>query len=225
MMKSELRDLVIGNTGRTDKTDLINDSLDFGLTTISKISLFDDLRKQAEVSLASGISSVQLPSDVFQIVEIRFIDPAAPTNSYQMILWRKREFTKRFPNVAGSLITGKPLNCYREKSSLFFDRILQFPYTLRLTYYYLDVFENDSDSPSLIGIDEALVAYATASVYRSIQMYKDAEYWDSQFKALINNFKLANDAEVAAVVACEPWRRDNRPNPNAPWLDPFQGIK
>lgn len=226
MNKAQLRALVIDNTGRTDKSTTINTALDFALQSMCRIYPFDSLRKEGDIPINAGDTQAQLPSIMFQITEARLVDPGNPTFSYSMEIMRKNVFVKMYPNVAGMPITSRPFRMYKDGHTIFFDCIANNPYIIRVTGFSLDVFNSDVSSPLLYNADEVLVAYATANVYRSIQMYDDANVWDMQFKKLFNLFVSSEEKDVGRERIARPWKNpDQTPRNNVipPWLDPFAG--
>ncbi len=226
MKRSELRTLVIENTGRSDKTTLINNQLDFAIQKLSRIHPFDKNRPETSVALATGAISVQLPADVDQIITINFADPAIPTVGYLMVLLRKTQFLKMFPNVAGSVVTGRPLYSYRDKDQLYINTKSNGNYILSITYQRLMAFQTDTDECPIFGADEVLVAAATAAVYRSMQMYQDAAQWNSETASLLKLLVIAEEREIGVDFIAKEWKNEPEyPYPNAPWLDPFAGRR
>lgn len=224
MEKSALNAMVVLNTGRTDKVTLINQFLDFAILELSKLHPFDEERTEADTAITTGQTQVQLPDFLHKIVELRLLVPNSPVLSYEMFLTRKREHVKDFPNVGGSSITGRPYFCAVDKNQLLFDRICDSNYTIRLTFTTQGHFDTDSSEPTVKGSDEALIASATAQLYRSVQMYEDAMAWEARYRQLTQ--QLVNDAlrELGVNVVARPWTRKSPIFINEPWLDPFVKV-
>jgi hypothetical protein len=224
LKRSELRTKVITNTGRSDKTTVINDGLDFGLRNLSQTHPFLALRTgEIDVSVVTNDLSVQLPGTIRQIVELRLIDTASPTQSFPLKLIRKREFVERFPNVGGSSITGTPSYCYFDSPMLWFNVSCNSSYTVRLTRFSLDKFDSDFDETVIPDADEILIAYATAYTYESVQMYTDAQYWFNKFRALVMLAVENEERQIGVRLVHSPYCEKPDIVSNSPWLDPFAG--
>ena len=220
----QLRTIVEGTTGRTDKDTLIDASINFALITLSQSYNFLDLQREFDTWVAGGDYKMELPMNLNQIQELRFLVPASPTVSYPMKLERKLWVVEKFPNIAGSSITGRPLWCYREGNQLFFDRKCNGVYCVRITGDVVASYFAEADECPIKNAEECLVAYATAEVYRAIQLYTDAGQWMQKWTLLRTNLINAKQRETGTQFVAEPWSRDRRPQTNEPWLDPFQGL-
>lgn len=221
MNRIELATLVVQNTGRTDKIPLINKSLIFAVKRMSELFPFLELRRECDTPIQPLDTQIQIPSWVDQIVELRMVDPATPTMSYPMELHREVWFVSRFPNVVGSTITGRPLYCYRRENLLFLDRKSSGDYICRLTATCKADLITDFSEVSIKDADEAIIAYATSSVYRSIQMYQDGQNWDQRFKELTTILVRAKERELGVHFVADMWSNELPIKPNQPWLDPF----
>lgn len=225
---SDLQTAVIDRTGRPDKVTVIQDALNNGLKKLMRSHPFDKMRKTATLVYNSGDTQVAMPSDVHQLVTVTFQDPSIPTASYPLILIRKTQFLKMFPNVTGSVISGRALFCCRDDQNqvLLLDRHSIGTFHIVITYTFHQKFVLPTDEPLIPGVDEALVAYATASVYRAIQMYDDAKAWDMQFAVLMRDLVLDVEREIGlSTVAKEFENARPRSSTNPPWLDPFDGRR
>ena len=224
MTKAELRTLVQANVGRTDKDTVINNALDFALTTLSQTELHDDLRRELDSTCVISSTFVQLPSTLSQLLDVRLVDPTNPSLAYPLVILRKLEFVRMFPNVPGNAITGRPTFSFVEAGKLNFNCITQAEYTIRITGFFLGEFFADTGENPIKNADEALTAYATANLYESIQMYDDAARWQGQWKFLVKNLINAKQKELGVSFVARPWVRNTAIESNAPWLDPFAGV-
>jgi hypothetical protein len=216
---------VIANTGRQDKVGVINDGLDFGLRQVCRTHPFDELRPEFDVGIVATDTRVQLPKMIKQIVELRLLVPGSPVLSYPMELMRKKGFVEVFPNVTGSTITGRPLYCYQDGDFLFLDRKSNGTYTIRMTALVNGVFESDTDETPIRDIDDILIAYATSHLYKSVQLYDDATYWQGQFAGLLRSEINAVQKQIGVHVVAKEWSTRQPIQTNQPWLDPFEGHK
>lgn len=221
--RSDLATRVITNTGRTDKTTTTNEGLNEALLQLSRINPFDEIRLDSTLTLASGDSSVTLPDNLLQIVEARIRSDATPTKVRPLVLLRKSDFVRKFPNVGNQTYTGFPLWGYKELLTLNLNLRADAEYKIDITYFALNRFVDD-DSVSLIpDSDECLIAGATAYVYESIQMYDDAKYWWNKFYTQAQLLAQTSQREIGTTIKAEPWRNYPHQVVNEP-NDPFQGL-
>lgn len=221
----DLQAMVIENTGRSDKTTLINNSLNFALKELSRLYPFAYNRPEADYSVAAASTYKALAARLNQIVEIRLIDPAVTTFSNPLTIMRKVPFVRMFPNVAGSAITGRPSHVYLDGVTVYFNCITLATYTLRVTYYQLDRFVDDTTVATIPDADEVLVAYATANTYRGLQMYEDAAEWDKMFLRLSRSLINQAEKDIGNQNMAREWTNSDRApessGGNPPWLDPW----
>src|SRR4051812_45263368 len=92
-----LVDAVEDNTGRT--TNVTERALKFGLTRISQLFPFDELRKEFDTPIIAGDTQMNLPDNLDQIIELRLITSDTPTMSYPLDYRRKTWAVARFPDV------------------------------------------------------------------------------------------------------------------------------
>lgn len=223
MQFDDIVNLVIQETGRSDKETQISQYVTFGFADLCRKHPFDSLRKETDTQINVLDTQMQIPADVNQIVELRLLVPSSPTLSYPMELKRKVWFTKQFPNVVGSTITGRPLWCYRDNNQIYFDRKANGVYAVRITYFPFSWFKGATATSGIHDADEALVAYATSRTYRSVQMYEDAQIWFSEYGRLAKELINAVQREIGVRVVADEWTRRGNIQPNQPWLDPFAG--
>jgi hypothetical protein len=223
--RADLIGLVIANTGRSDKYTPIVNWFNVGLVRIASLHSWKDLRVQADVSVVTNDTTAALATSVKSLVELRLIDIASPTLSFAMELRPKQWFVERFPNVAGSPISGRPYFCYRAGTTLYLDRKCNSSYTIRYTYQKTAEFAgnlDESQSP-ITEIDDVLVAYVTAEVFRAIGQYEDANYWDQRFGNLLAAAIKDDEDETGVRYIAEQWAQRSDVFLNQPWVDPFSG--
>jgi len=210
-------------TGRTDKDSVAETGIRFALTKISQLFPFDQLRRELTIAVASGDTQITIPGNVDEIIELRLIVPATVNMSYSMNLRRKTWFVQRFPNVPNTIVTGRPYFCYREDDVLHFDRVSNGSYNIVMTAFTTGSYVSGSDESALSGSDECLIAYGVKQVYESIQMYQDAQYWQSQFGQHLGALITQKSRENGVKYIAEEWHWQRGISPNQPWLDPFAG--
>jgi hypothetical protein len=180
--REELREAVVDNTSRDDKTSQINRLLYRGLQNIARRHPFRELCVDADVTItAAGDSSVSLPSSA---VSVRSIVLENGTSSYELNLLSKFEFEQIHPMVS-SEGNGYPTDAWLDYSTslLHFASPANASYVLRVSHAKdPSDFASDSTESPLLHANEALIAWATMRLFQSLQMHEDASYWDGVFR-------------------------------------------
>lgn len=211
MTLSELRDLVLLNLGsRTDKNTLIDAQINAGYRQAVQRHAFKGLTTESDLTLTSGVSAVTLPVTAHQIVELRLIDGTAST---PLKLLSKVVATRNLPNP-DSYNTGIPQWAYEENGTLY---VLPRPsqaFTVRGTFLAVaETLTADSDEPVVVGLENALVAYATSKVFGSLQMYEDAQFWNGTYESELQSAITADKRKPAVQ-----YQREAHPGPDSPQL-------
>lgn len=172
----QLRTDVETITGRTDKDDVVNLGLDFGLLTLGLKHNFREMRTLADLNASASDLSEALPSDFYDLLEARLIDD---TNSYPLIVKDKKWVTDRWSNISADSST-KPDFCYVEGGSLFFSTPLDAAYTIRITYFKLLSFTDDTTVNPIPIAENALTLYAIEFLYNSLEMFDTGLIWKAR---------------------------------------------
>lgn len=179
MTKSELRDLVRSNTNRQDKDSVADSALSLGLEKSAMMHDFQSMRIQSDVRVSANEISVALPDDLWKLREARVIN-IQNTQLVSILELRDQQWIlERFESP--STMIGRPTFGYIQNRSLYIVPKAQESYDLRMSYTRLPTLVSDTDSVEITGLDEALVAYATAFVFRSVQLFQDAQTWMTEF--------------------------------------------
>jgi hypothetical protein len=159
---------------------------------------------------------IAIPTDAMHVVRVRLIDG---TSSRRVELRTKGWLQERYPNIA-ALSHGRPAYGYEDKSV---GRIYLYPvtddlYTFRVTVSkHLKAFAEESTECPVAGLDLAIVAFATAHAFRSVEQFENAALWDAQAAVAMGN---AIAADMKSRV--ELGRDEGREVASAePWYDPF----
>lgn len=220
----QLQNAVVDNINRTDKTSVVQNGINFGLQEIAKAHEWLSNRFETDLVIAAGDLSVPLPATMHKLVEARLINPSATVLSYPMVIIPKMTFVKTYPNVV-AYGAARPFVGYEELGTLFFFPKSSDVFTIRVTCDKLPAtLTNDGDVNPLVETDQALIAYATAHVFRSVQMFEAAAVWDGQFKMSLGNALNAEKRRVATSVRLQEFHQDSSLETSPiPWLDPFAG--
>lgn len=218
MTRLQLRSLVIDNTRRSDKTDLINAAIDLALEEIGLVHDFRLMSEESDLSVAQSAASVALPSDYYQVLEARLIDG---TESFELQIKDKNWVVERWPNIA-SVPEGTPTVAYEENGTLVLAPRPNRTYTIRVTVSKLpSSLTSDSSSPTIAGISHAIVAWATAYVFKSIQQFEAARFWMQEYARSLILAVRADKRRSAVKYQLEEFPDSERNLSTRPWLDPF----
>jgi hypothetical protein len=164
---------------------------------------------------------IALPAGTLHALRVRLMDG---TSSSLVRIKSKRWLQARWPDVT-AISHGTPLHCYEDLSQGTYGRLYFYPvpddiYTYRLTTTaYQGSFSGASDTADVPGLDNAIVAWATAYSFQSCEQFSNAQIW----------YGYAQQAVIAAIQA------DKRDHPERsgetelepttmsaePWNDPF----
>jgi hypothetical protein len=225
MTRAEILSLVQTNIGnRTDKNTLIYSAIDFAQRDIARCGqLFRSLHQSFSTSITTGDSVIALPAYTRHIIEIRLQDSAS-TTSYPLCLKPKIWVMKRYPNPSADP-QSKPDIAYIENGSLYFVPYSNGDYTIAGTVYCDPApFTDSSQSVAVDGSEDAIVAYCTAYVYRSIQQFDAANQWQANYIQLLERLKV-EDRRSPGVDFSQDSFGDGTTNKSLAsyWLNPFIG--
>ena len=210
--RAELRTKVETSTKRFDKETLINDGLDIALHDACIEHNFREMKVEADLSASEDDLLVALPSDFYQLLEVRLIDD---TSSYKLKVKSKTWVVERFPNI-GADSSSLPDFVYLEGGSIYFSVPLDADYTVRVSYYKLLTFTDDSTENPVPVLENYLVFSALAWLYNSLEMERRGAFWEVKARgtparlggALIRGIR-ADKKRVAEEKIFE--EADNRP--------------
>jgi hypothetical protein len=190
---ADLRAEVVTNTGRTDRLDYINKQINKGIEYFNRLWPFKGLRQTTLISVVANDQSFSLPSDFLWIQQVLLLNGA---NSYQVDVRGKSFMLQRWPN-ARSTAFGLPAIGYIDGSLFYFVPVANQAYQFSVSYYRkMPLLVTDSDTILIDYLDEAVVAYATAKVFKSVEQFDSAQVWlqDAQ-----GEFLAAKDADARAM--------------------------
>lgn len=218
MNRLDVRNLVIDATGRTDKDTQINRALNIALNKISSEFLWNDLLTEASAVLTIGAASVALASNTRRLSEIRLIDGL---NTSRIVVRPKTWVVKFFPSPT-SMANGKPRYGYLQGTTLFLVPPSDTADTITYSYYRLhaDIL-NDTTVLSIPQADEAVVAYTTYWVFKSLEKHEDAERWFGDYLTHLRDAKRVDRDSVTEQIPTP--RGISDPLPGDYWLNPFIG--
>lgn len=217
MNREEIENLVIEATGRSDKLTLIRSAIDIAIQELSAERLWIDLLTTADATVSAGAESVDLASDVARVTSVRLIND---TLSYSIEIRPQTWIAQRFPNPSADP-TNKPVYGYLQGTALYLIPLPDDDYTVRYSYYPVHSDLNAStDEITIRGADKAVMAYAIAFVFRSIEKFIEAEQWQSQYDKFLMSAKKLDKGNTAILQQAVP-RSDCPPVMPGYWEDPL----
>ena len=176
--RSELRTRVQNITKRTDKSTVINDALDLGLSEISQLHDWRELIGVETLSTTTNDTEESLTASTHHIIEARVIDG---TNSYKLRVIPRRRFYQWFPNVAAASAS-KPKYAWVDDTTLYFSAPVDSSYDIYVMSYILSTFTGDSTVCPISVAENALSFYAVSFLYDSLEMYNAASVWNRRYE-------------------------------------------
>lgn len=210
---------VAGNTKRTDKDDVARTGVTLGWQRCSVIHPFRGLIRTDEIAVASQANNVPLSGSPVRIYAAYWING---TGSWR-IMGRSREWVvRRVPNIDASPTPSYPTWSYLDGNTLHFVPGANDEGQIKVTYQYVPTMVEDADENPVPLLDEAIISYSTSWVFKSVQLWNEANFWESNYQ---NALQLAIDADRSQPF--DEKRFDQRGEGNEPfiepYLDPFQG--
>lgn len=219
MTKEEMVGLVVLNTRRSDKTVLAGSAIDLALNEIALRHEFHSLKAEAFASLTLGSTTVTLPDNVYQIKKV-VLQASSTSFAHEVPLKLKSWVLERYPDLGEQLAVNLPAVVFREGTTLVFVPPATQDYTVRVTYRRLFPAIGDDDEPTDLTLTNAIVAWATSYVFRSIEEFLSADRWLGEYE---RSLRLAITADRArGEVHQHEGFVDEPYEPAAnPWQDPF----
>lgn len=206
--------------GRTDKDSVINDGLEEGLKRAMDVHPFKTRQVETDKSIAENDTTVDLPDDTLDLIEVRLIDGTA---SWPIFIKEKKWLVERWPNIS-EVTANKPVYGYVEGDKIHLYPISNGSYTVRMTTKVKPSFSGvDATENPIPSIEFALICFATAYAFRSVQLFDFAVPWDTQF---VNALATAIPADKRSPVVkrFEPFGEKPLPIIDSPSVDPITGI-
>lgn len=186
MTQEQLLSIVVANTRRLDKVDLITRAFTMGLSQISQRHTFKSLYQTFELTLEANGTVVTLPDGVSHVRQVRLIDIESAASSNTLDLRTEKWVTDRFPSQMIQT-PSRPAVAYETGGTLVFVPPANKQYTIEVMTIFLFPKIDEAVGMFPTTLDEALVAYATAYVFKSTQQYEDAQFWNGEYeKALVH---------------------------------------
>lgn len=220
MNREAIRELVVANSGRDDKTTLMNSLINVAARKLSSEHLWLDLMTEADLGLETGGAHVDLPSNFHRLAEVRLIVDDSPLLSREISVKPKTYIVKQYPNINDEN-TGKPVYGYLQGTKLYLLPLSDGDYTIRITYFKLHSdFSTDATECEIRHGGEAVAAYATHLLFMSLNMTEDAASWLAVYTQLKDAAIKVDKDNSATNYEAIPRGRSPRVS-HDPQNDPF----
>lgn len=222
----QLQNLVLLNCNREDKADLIKEAINLALEEIVQISPWRELKIEYDVAIAEGSNAVAIPSQVTHVSQVRILNTDVPSIvtsdsepgqqlGYVVEIRSQKEVQNDNPdlNVASR---GIPSTCFVSGGNIIFDVPLNADKIVRmLADSFVPTLEDDDDPNPLPRTDNAVVAWATSYVFRSIEMFENSREWERIYGQALR-FAVVNDRRHPGVKL----QMRGAMTPQERWYDP-----
>jgi len=177
---SVLRARVRNNVGgRTDKDAIIDTLINNVLNDVSRKMRFNDLMSMdSSLELDTDDYSVALP-DTIRLVEVVKLLRDSQTSYDPVKVLDRQTFRDYNAGEMAPTTSGTPTMCYIAGRTLYFNMKSDADDTVIWldTFIYPVDMSDDADTPSVIGIDELIVALATSRFYMHLKQPAEAKEW------------------------------------------------
>lgn len=221
----QLRTSVINNTQRADKADFINQALNDALSEMANRHQWRGLRVQSSVSVNVNDTSFPIPDNMNHIVSVR-VQNENSILVHNLRLESKKQLEQRYPALGTLNTASTPCYAYEEAGIInFLPRASQNCTMVVTGDYNPGNLLSDTDQPSIPQAEPAIIAWATAETFRSIQMLEEAQYWDAQFEKRFLILKRNDQSRPAERRFVKPFPQPPGEYILEPWKDPFAGQR
>lgn len=224
MTLTQIIQAVQDNVNRVDKDSVIRMGVTLAVSRIYAKHTFLQNVTQVDQDVSIGMSSVSVPDGCINVTEVRWLTDLTNTQAWPVIIKTKSWVVQRIPNP-DSVNASYPYLGYIEGGQIVFVPAASVSGIIRVTCDTLFTFATDDDDMPILGVSEAIIAYATAHVLRSIQLFAEASNHMAHFNDCMEDIINA-DADDSAVIfqadISNP-RRNQGHTFIEPYLDPFQG--
>jgi hypothetical protein len=216
MNRSEIRALVEQTTGRSDKTTVINSAINTALNKISAAHLWSELLTVGTGSLTVDAESFTLDSTLQRLTRFRILDSLL---SYPLTIVNESWVLSQFPDPS-AFGSGKPRFGWLRGKVLHLLPVPDSTYNVSYTYFRKHPGLDSDDAEVLISCaDDAVIAYTTYWLFRSIEKHEDANQWFADYQMHLRDAKEMDRS--SAVMMGAQTRGMKSYLPEIAWLDPF----
>jgi len=220
---AQLRTLVQANCNRPDKTAVVDAGLNFGLDELTRRHTWRARRSEVPVAIAMDDLSFTVPDGLTHVSDIRVMNSDG-IMVHKLCVRAKNTLIRDYPQLTHSNISGTPAYGYEEAGIVYFFPKAAQVFTMLVTGDTQGgSMVDDTDGPGIEGVDEALVAYATAYLFRSIQQNEEAGVWEMNFERRAQTAMRDDKRRALEERQLEPFRPSDELTIVDPIKDPFYG--
>lgn len=198
----EIQELVILNTARTDKTDLIQKLCDTALKVADLKHPFQDASVEAIFPITAETASVDISAQTWvNMRTMRIIDSSTVEKSNRLTLKSNIWFDKNYPFPLDNML-GWPIYGTKISGSILFERPVETNKSLYIRGAVEQVFAGDSTECPIELLDIFVEEYVTSKLFLSYQIFDAAAAWMTQALSSLS-LAIDNDTDVAQESKAE----------------------
>jgi hypothetical protein len=124
-------------------------------------------------------------------------------NSWEVQIRSKGWVLERFP-LPSAQPQSYPQWCFEENGTLYFNLPFLSAFTIDITVMNYEAFTGDSDTLANIPqVDNAIISYATAYSFRSLQQFEESSTWQAQYERELITALMADRRNNGQVVSAD----------------------
>lgn len=219
MNLGRVKQRVVDNTSRTDKTDTISELIESGLREIQRHHDFRSLREIVSTTVGIGDYSIPIPAGTHKMFRVILVNGVL---SREITLYAPARFKSSYPTPE-VMISGIPCIGTEEGSTITIVPPSNAEYEIRIARIKLLAIPLDDLSTFPIpGLDEFLVAYATAGIFLVLGNMNMTNLWSQQYAMKLAGL-IKEDMNQPEIFQAGGLAWPEGSITVAPWLDPFAG--
>lgn len=222
MTREEILSLVISNTGRSDKQELMQSAINLALTEISQRHDFQQMMESHDLALAAGESSVALPDRTLSVLEARIHTEVDVNQVTHLILLPKQTILREFPDLNAD-VESRPICGFIEQNVLYVNPPANEAYVIKTTLFRLfPTLATGETVPANLMLINALVSWVTAYTFRSIEKFQESDRWMLEYERSLRVATRADNRQTGTQLVHQGFRGTPAQTYSPePWHDPF----
>lgn len=220
MKRSDLRASARLNLGRDDKDTVLDLGLDLGLSDMCLQHPFRINRQDVgDIVVPSGVNTLLLPEQTFKLVSLTYLNLEQSRGMMQVM---RQDFERILPDVSAQALTGIPHLFYEWNGVVYLDRSVDVDTTFKVTIDTLPLtFASDESTPPTSFMDNALISFATAYAFRSLESFENSREWMQEYGRALQLAIIADERTPSPEVQAQGFTTLEPRPVTPPWLDPF----
>jgi hypothetical protein len=217
MSKLTIRGAVQINIGnRVDQDTVINRGIDAAVLDACSRYQWRGMTSSTTIAVVQGDYTKALPANTYKVLKVVVRNGLL---SWEIQIRSKGWVLDRYPLPSAQPQT-YPQYAFEENGILYFNVPFLAAFTIDITLMNYEAFSGDSDTLAFMPqVDNALISYATAYVFRVLQQFEESNLWQLQYERELQTAIMADRRNNGQVVSAEVG--DDRPvyqDPYSPFV-------